>query len=163
MALAVLPRFDGRLGETLIRLQLVEAVSLFREIEVQVRTKVLDLFLWDRGTAQFFLGVSAPPLRFPLQINAWKLLSEGISERLQKGLETERFREKMMAEVSRVPQLPSHLELTELPDELLELFAFLKEPKLLPVIADRYATEAEPRRGYRLVLTGLHIDLIRWS
>jgi hypothetical protein len=53
MALAVLPKFDGRLGDTLSALGLIEPVELLRHIGEQVREKLLSIFLWTSGTARF--------------------------------------------------------------------------------------------------------------
>ena len=49
-ALAVMPRFKGRLGDTLNALGLLDPVQLFRHIAEQARDKLLDVFTWVRGT-----------------------------------------------------------------------------------------------------------------
>jgi eukaryotic-like serine/threonine-protein kinase len=92
MALAVIPRFDGRLGDTLVALGLVEPVQLFRHIADQVREKLLDVFLWRSGTASFYQGVRPPKSGFPLGLDPWRILDEGIGRRIAHGLEAERWR-----------------------------------------------------------------------
>ena len=77
MALAVMPRFEGKLGDTLVELGLVEPVQLFRSIGDQIRDKLVDLFTWERGTASFYEDINPPLSEFPLNLDAWKLLDAG--------------------------------------------------------------------------------------
>ena len=51
LALAVLPRYGGRMGDTLISMGLVGPVDIFRAIREQGRDRVADLFLWNGGHA----------------------------------------------------------------------------------------------------------------
>jgi serine/threonine-protein kinase len=87
MALAVMPRFEGRLGETLTALGLVEPVHLFRQIASQVQEKLLELFTWTGGRGSFFRGVARPPSGFPLGLDPWRVLEEGIDRRIAAGLD----------------------------------------------------------------------------
>jgi serine/threonine-protein kinase len=91
MALAVMPRFEGRLGDTLSALGLVEPVVLFRHIGDQVRDKLLDLFLWTSGSCTHYHGVVPPPSGFPLNIDGWDVLDEGLRRRITSGLESVRL------------------------------------------------------------------------
>lgn len=91
MALAVMPRFEGRLGDTLSALGLVEPVVLFRHIGEQVRDKLLDLFEWTTGTCTHYHGVSPPPSGFPLNIDGWDVLDEGLRRRMDRGMEGARL------------------------------------------------------------------------
>ncbi|MFK8000804.1 MAG: serine/threonine-protein kinase [Polyangiales bacterium] len=162
MALAVLPRFDGRLGDTLVSLGLVEPVHLFQHIATQVREKILDLFTWTAGNAEFYRGVPSPPSRFPLAIDVWELLDEGASRRLAEGLEEQRFSARMTSGLETVPQLPAFAMENALPPPLLELLEEAKKPVLLPLLAETLYRENDERRGYRIILIGLMLDLVRW-
>jgi len=51
MALLALPRYEGRLGDTLIGLGLVDPVDVFRAIQSQGRARVADVFNWSRDGA----------------------------------------------------------------------------------------------------------------
>ncbi len=82
MALAVLPRFDGKLGDTLVALDLLDAVSLYRHIARQVKEKLLDLFVWESGVARFTPDVERPVRGFPLDLDAWRILAEGAARRV---------------------------------------------------------------------------------
>jgi serine/threonine-protein kinase len=91
MALAVMPRFEGRLGDTLSALGLVEPVVLFRHIGEQVRDKLLDLFEWTSGSCTHYHGVAPPPSGFPLNIDGWDVLDEGLRRRMVNGMENARL------------------------------------------------------------------------
>lgn len=162
MALAVLPRFEGRLGDTLVSLGLVEPVHLFQHIATQVREKILDLFTWTAGNAEFYRGVPSPPSRFPLAIDVWELLDEGASRRLAEGLEEQRFSARMTTGMETVPQLPAFATENALPQPLLELIDEAKKPVLLPLLAETLYREGDERRGYRIILLGLMLGLVRW-
>lgn len=163
MALAVLPRFDGRLGDTLVGLGLVQPVHLFQHIATQVREKILDLFTWTAGSADFYRGVPPPPSRFPLGLDVWEVLEEGAGRRLAEGLEEARFRTRMMDSLRSVPQLPRYASEGDMPEALLELLAFTTEPQLLPVVVDALERENDPSRGYRTILLGLLLELVSWE
>lgn len=112
MALAVMPRFEGRLGDTLIALGLVEPMFLFQQIAIQVHEKLMDLFTWTHGSCSFYEGIERPTAAFPLGIDPWKLLEEGIERRLKQGIDQERMKQ-LKAQVEKnpthVPYVPAWL------------------------------------------------------
>jgi serine/threonine-protein kinase len=57
MALAVLPKFDGHMGDSLIALGMVSAMELFRAIGDQIRTRFAELLTWGHGTYEFYRGI----------------------------------------------------------------------------------------------------------
>jgi eukaryotic-like serine/threonine-protein kinase len=78
MALAVLPRYGGRMGDTLISLGLVDAVDVFRAIREQGRDRVGDLFLWKRGKVAFYKGAEERHVEFPLDLDLPTLMLAGL-------------------------------------------------------------------------------------
>jgi serine/threonine protein kinase len=78
MALAVLPRYGGRMGDTLISLGLVDAVDVFRAIREQGRDRVSDLFLWKRGKVAFYKGAEEKHVEFPLDLDLPALMMAGL-------------------------------------------------------------------------------------
>ncbi len=162
MALAVLPRFEGKLGETLSALGLVEPVTLVRHIEEQVREKLLDIFLWHAGTAEFYEGVEAPTDRFHLDLDAWAIVDEGIARRLADGREEERLGPRMLAQVERVPQLPRAVEEGDVPADLTALLDALRTPRPFQTVGQVFSPAPDGTRGHRLVLLALALELVRW-
>ena len=78
LALAVLPRYSGRMGDTLISMGLVGPVDIFRAIREQGRDRVADLFLWRGGTFTFYRGHTAPHVEFPLDLELPALMLAGL-------------------------------------------------------------------------------------
>jgi eukaryotic-like serine/threonine-protein kinase len=82
VALAVLPRFGGRMGDTLIGLGLVGPVEVFRAIRDQGRDRVADLFRWSSGKLAFYKGAAAPRIEFPLRLDLPGLMLAGLDAQL---------------------------------------------------------------------------------
>ncbi len=78
MALAVLPKYGGRMGDTLIALNLVGPVDIFRAIRDQGRDRVADLFQWRQGKVSFYRGHAAPHVEFPLDLELPGLMLAGL-------------------------------------------------------------------------------------
>jgi serine/threonine-protein kinase len=78
LALAVLPRYGGRMGDTLISMGLVGPVDIFRAIREQGRDRVADLFLWRSGAVTFYRGQTSPPVEFPLDLELPALMLAGL-------------------------------------------------------------------------------------
>lgn len=78
LALAVLPRYGGRMGDTLISMGLVGPVDIFRAIRDQGRDRVADLFLWKSGAVTFYRGQTAPHVEFPLDLELPALIVAGL-------------------------------------------------------------------------------------
>ena len=78
LALAVLPRYGGRMGDTLISMGLVGPVDIFRAIREQGRDRVADLFLWRSGVVTFYRGQTSPPVEFPLDLDLPALMLAGL-------------------------------------------------------------------------------------
>ncbi|MDB4945409.1 MAG: serine/threonine protein kinase [Labilithrix sp.] len=78
LALAVLPRYGGRMGDTLISMGLVGPVDIFRAIREQGRDRVADLFLWTAGKVTFYRGQTAPHVEFPLDLDLANLVLAGL-------------------------------------------------------------------------------------
>ena len=78
-ALAVLPRYGGRMGDTLVALGLVPSLEIFRAIRDQGSDRVVDLFQWQTGTMAFYRGQTAPHVEFPLDLALPPLLLAGLN------------------------------------------------------------------------------------
>jgi serine/threonine-protein kinase len=157
LALATMPRFEGRLGETLVALGLVDAVVLFRHIAEQVRGKLLELFVWPSGHAALYRGVDRPERAFPLQTDPWELLERGARRRVEAGLETARFADRGRDALVRVGDLDLG---PGTPSERIEaIWTACAAPRALGELAD-LAPDAAGLRAAVLVL--LELGVLRW-
>jgi serine/threonine-protein kinase len=77
-ALAVLPRYGGRMGDTLISLGLVASLDIFRAIRDQGRDRLVDLFRWKTGKLTFYFDQKAPHVEFPLDLDLPALVVAGV-------------------------------------------------------------------------------------
>lgn len=68
-ALAMLGNYGGHLGDTLIGLELVDAMDIFRAIRDQGRDRVASLCGWEEGTVTFYRGTAAAWVQFPLDLD----------------------------------------------------------------------------------------------
>jgi eukaryotic-like serine/threonine-protein kinase len=78
MALNVLPRYGGRMGDTLIAMGFMNAIDIFKAIRDQGRDKVTDLFKWRSGTLSFYREEKAPTVEFPLDLDLPALILLGL-------------------------------------------------------------------------------------
>ncbi len=77
-ALAVLPRYGGRMGDTLASLGLLPSLDVFRAIRDQGRDRLIDLFQWKTGTLTFYKDQTAPHIEFPLELELPSLILAGV-------------------------------------------------------------------------------------
>ncbi len=160
MALAVMPRFEGRLGDTLTALGLVEPVLLFRQIASQVEEKLLDLFGWTSGQATFYRGVARPTSGFPLGLDAWRILVDGTARRVAAGIDPERVAARLSSQVESVRPSPRGLAAAPLgPGLRRAVERALRPMPLAHVFDDRGRDEARAVRDATLLLG---LGAIRW-
>jgi hypothetical protein len=103
-ALLELPRYDGRLGDTLIGLGLVDAVEVFRAIESQGRARVAAIFRWSVGRVSFYRGVKPHRVDFRLDLDIPELMLAGLEESVPNTVVIERHRADM--EIMFIPIRP---------------------------------------------------------
>ena len=164
MALAVIPRFEGKLGDTLVALGLVEPVALFQHIGDQVREKLLDLFTWETGTATFYEGIDPPSSGFPLGLNPWEIFDEGLRRRIAAGLENDLVLNRSEHRVKQVEHLPTSIATADFPEAVEELLRHTTSPVTVDALV-QIATEwdlDDPQWGFRIIALLLYMDVIEW-
>jgi serine/threonine-protein kinase len=77
-ALTQLPRFSGKLGDTLVGLGLMKPLDVFRLLSDQVRERVMEIFGWVQGQATFYRNVRNPQEAFPLGLDPFEILGAGV-------------------------------------------------------------------------------------
>ncbi len=79
MALALLPRYGGRLGDALVGLSVLRPVQLFRAIAAQVVERYLEAFRWRRGQWVYVRDARSHEETFPLGKDPYELLRDAVA------------------------------------------------------------------------------------
>ena len=120
MALAILPRFQGKLGDTLVGLSLLRPLEVFRHLTRQVREKIIDVFGWGDGRYRFYSGRTNQREAFPLGLDAFEILGAGVAgmplSTLRTGLD--RLADKKVRRIERARPTPEHFRVGAGPREL---------------------------------------------
>ncbi|MBI5500101.1 MAG: serine/threonine protein kinase [Deltaproteobacteria bacterium] len=88
MALAVAPRYGGKLADALVAIEVLDPVTLFELFCAHLRQRLLDLYLWTAGEWTFYRGVPCDQ-ELCLAPAAEDLLRQGIAHTLAEGEEEE--------------------------------------------------------------------------
>ncbi len=106
MALALLPRYDGRLGDALVGLGILRPVQLFRAISHQVRSRYLEAFRWRRGAWAYLPGERSGEETIPFDTDGAQLLRDAAMEAHPAELEAalEPFRERVLRPARSAPR-----------------------------------------------------------
>jgi serine/threonine-protein kinase len=94
-ALAVLPRYGGRMGDTLIALGLVASLDIFRAIREQGRHRLVDLFTWPTGRLTFYSEQNPPHVEFPLELDLLPIVLAGMEAAMPGDLALESWRKRL--------------------------------------------------------------------
>ena len=78
MALAMLPRFGGRLGDALVGIGVLRPIELIRAVHDQTQERLVQVFQWKRGEMAFARGVRSQEETFPLGVDTYELIGRGI-------------------------------------------------------------------------------------
>ncbi|MDQ3366516.1 MAG: serine/threonine protein kinase [Myxococcota bacterium] len=88
MALAMMPHYGGKLGDTLVGLGLLKPLEVFRHLTRQVRSKIIDVCTWNKGSFGWYSGRENPREAFPLDFNAFEILGAGALAQADDFIET---------------------------------------------------------------------------
>ncbi|HMI83378.1 MAG TPA: serine/threonine-protein kinase [Polyangiaceae bacterium] len=124
-ALLELPRYDGRLGDTLIGLGLVDAVEVFRAIESQGRARVAAIFRWSVGRVSFYRGVKPHRVDFRLDLDIPELMLAGLEESVPNPAMIDRHRGEMETMLNPVRPPPHYAMSVAWPPSVLLLMGTL--------------------------------------
>jgi len=164
LALAVLPRYGGRMGDTLISLGLVGPVDIFRAIREQGRDRVADLFLWRGGQLTFYRGHTASHVEFPLDLDLAALMLAGLETARPGDAIVDEHRtdfdrtvvpvaDPALADVAWPPLVARVIELLPRPTRLREIMIAAAQSNGL-------LTAADVLRGLEILFAA---GLVRWK
>lgn len=118
MALALLPKFNGHLGDTLIALGMLSAVELFNQIASQIRTRLGGLLGWHSGTYEFYRGVACRQGVLEVPVDPYAFVRDKLLEDIGS-LDVDRILRAMApCVVSSAAVLPDLLPMLKLPPNL---------------------------------------------
>ena len=122
MALAVLPRFHGRLGDTLVGLGLMKPLDVFRHLLRQVREKLVQIFAWSEGSFRYYRGRQNNQEAFPLGLDAFAIIGAGVASLpLQQVVDhLARFADRRVRRAERERPRPEQFRVGKGPEELLQ-------------------------------------------
>jgi hypothetical protein len=159
-ALVALPRYDGRLGDTLIGLGLVDPVEVFRAIQNQGRARVSEIFRWTAGRISFYRGVTPQRIDFRLDLDIPELMLAGLEEAMPDAHIIERHRDEMSSMLVPVRPPPAHAMVVAWPSTVLlvmgslgagrrlgELLTTLKTTRNVPIAVALRAFEVAHAGG----------------
>jgi serine/threonine-protein kinase len=143
MALAIMPHFGGKLGDTLVGLGLMKPLDVFRLLTRQVRDKIVDVCTWQKGTFRWYRGKRSAREAFPLGLDAFEVLGAGAGALPQATLETfYRLSAKRSATAARNPRVvPEAFRLGTFPRDI---YGRLDGKHTVGQLTDRY-TDADER------------------
>lgn len=162
MALAVLHRYDGRLGDALVSLGAVRPMQLVRAIQSQVRRRMIEAFRWRDGAWRFVRGARSGEDTFGIVVDPFELLRDGVCEAHPRELEDALapVRERVLV---RAPQAPLPLSVFRVPPSWHALIEQVNGQATVAAIVARETT----RRGlevedvYRALYLGISCELLR--
>jgi serine/threonine protein kinase len=164
MALAMLPRFGGRLGDALVGIGVLRPIELFRAIHDQTQERLLDVFSWKSGEIAFARNVRSQEETFPLGVDTYELIGRGI--RYGYGYdELDAMLAPIREEVLEpVPVPPVRLEMFRLPDVEAGVIEAVTGKTTLSKLTGHLTSRAEgpdPGEVMRAVFLGLACELLR--
>jgi eukaryotic-like serine/threonine-protein kinase len=160
MALAVLPHFDGRLGDALVSLKLLRPMEVLRHLTQQVRQKIIDTFAWREGEFNFYRGRQAVNESAPLGLDAFELMARAALA-LPEDVLTERAAPLMEAKPIAVRPPPLPPEVFRLGDDPRDIFELLEGEVTLAKMVGQYDEPANRDRVIRLIYLFAETGLIR--
>jgi eukaryotic-like serine/threonine-protein kinase len=163
MAMSILPRFGGRLGDALVGLGVLRPIELFRAIHDQIQERFTEIFTWGGGDIGFARGARSHEETFPLGVDPYELIARGVRhgysfEELQAMLQP------VLEEVIEPVLLPPvRIEQFRLPErDAFVLDSIEGKTTIARVMAELTSKgEADPEEVLRAIFLGLCCEIVR--
>jgi serine/threonine protein kinase len=163
MALSMLPRFGGRLGDALVGLGVLRPIELFRAIHEQTQHRFVEVFKWRAGEMAFIPGARSQEETFPLGVDPFELVARGV----HLGYPTRELQTVLspLGDGAIEPVLPPpvRVDVFRLPEREAEVLRSFPSTTTLPrLIAQRGADgTAGPEEVMRAVFLGLSFEMLK--
>lgn len=161
MALAMLPRYQGRLGDALCGLGVLRPIELFRAIHQQMIDRFMEVFHWRRGEVAFARGARSHEETFPLGVDPFELVLRSV----RAGYPPEEL-EAILGPldedvVAPVTPLPVRIEAFHFPESEEQVIKRIKQPMSIGDVIRACRTFATRDEAHRAIFCGLSCDLLR--
>jgi len=163
MALAMLPRFGGRLGDALVGIGVLRPIELFRAVHEQTQERLLETFRMKKGEIAFARSVRSQEETFPLGVDTCELIGRGIRhgysyEELQAMLAP--CHEEVLEPVASPPV---RLEMFRLPEGEAHVIDAVRGKTTLGKLIAQLTNDggADPEEILRAVFLGLSCELLK--
>ena len=162
-ALNALPRYGGRLGDTLIGLGLVDPVEVFRAIQSQGRARVADTFRWPKGRASFYRGVIPQRVDFRLDLDLPDLAQAGLEHSVSDAMMISRHRDDLAVSYVPVRPPPQHAMAVPWAPSILHLVAAVGKGRELAdlLVTLKNTRKMSPSETLRALEIAVAMGLIR--
>lgn len=130
-ALAVLPRYGGRMGDTLISLGLLGSLEIFKAIREQGRDRLFDLFTWHTGRLSYYAEQVAPHVEFPLDLDPLPLVFSGLEIARPGDSPLDAWRDRLDAVLSPSEPTSAKLASAEWPAVARRVLSALDRPRAI--------------------------------
>jgi len=167
MALAMLPRFGGRIGDALVGLGVLRPIELFRAIAEQTQERFLEIFDWRSGEIGFVRGARSHEETFPLGLDTSQLVARAVRERYAPGEPSTLLAPLEDAILSPVVPLPVRIEAYRLGSREEQVLRAVDGRRTLGALAADLGGAGLDRSDVdRAVFLGLSCEIIqspRWT
>ena len=159
MALALLPKYGGRLGDALVGLGILRPVELFRAISDQVRGRLMESFRWRRGEWAFVRGARSHEETFPTGQDPYELFEMPRTRRTSR--RSSRCSSRFASEWSSAAKTALRSDVPSAPAWVGVLDSVSGDTTLGGVLARESASGADLEPVYRALYLGLACGLVR--
>ena len=166
MALAMLPKFNGRLGDALCGLGVLRPIELFRAIHQQMTDRFLEVFQWRKGELAFVRGARSHEETFPLGVDPFELVYRGVRD-CYSGGELEAILGPLEEDVvAPITPLPVRIEAFRFPEAEEAVIKSIAGPTPIGEVLRTARSFASREEIHRALFCGLSCDLLhaaRWA
>ena len=161
MALAMLPKYDGRLGDALVGLGILRPMELYRAVADQVRSRYLEAFRWTSGQWAYVRGEQCDEETFPLPQGEHELLRDAAMQTDAKDVKAA-LTPVQRRVLRKNPAPPATLASYRLPGEWERVIDTVDgRATLAGIIAREYAQSGlDAEQVQRALYLGLSVELI---
>src|SRR5678815_4339897 len=160
MALAMMPRYGGKLGDTLVGLGLMKPLEVFRNLARQVRDKLIDFCTWTKGEYRWFANRTNPREAFALDLDPWEVLGAGAMQVPETFIETwaDRVEDARPRSAKNSHVAPHSFRLGK---HMRDVYDTLSGTRTLAALRARYTDDAERLQFLRVLYLLVQTDLAK--